>query len=161
MKGSDGMKHLQLKILITAIVILISVVVIRLFVFDNTTDDEGSIHLIITGIDDEILFDGDLSYQEGDHFYTILDRHFDLTCATATYQPDDDCSYNFNSILYQGKVILGIKGETFDLMTNWSDTFLSFYYFVGEEKKLATVGPSNIAFKDGDKFMISYQQAWE
>ncbi len=155
------MKHLQLKILITAIVIMVSLVVIRLFVFDNKASDEGTIYLTITGQDDEVLFDGALTYQEGDNFYDILNRHFDLTCATQTYQADPECVYTFDSILYQGKVILGIKGQDFDLMTNWTNTFLSFYYYVGEEKKLATVGPSQLAFKDGDKFMISYQQAWE
>jgi len=155
------MKPIQLKILISAIVLIVGVVLIRLFLFENVADQKGTIYLTITGENEEIVFEGELEFYEGDSFYDLLDRSFDLTCGTATYQPDESCSYTFNSILYQGKVILGIKNDEFDLITNWSDTFLSFYYIEDGEKKLATVGPSRLAFEDQDEILISYENAWE
>jgi len=160
-KGCDGMKPIQLKILISAIVIIVGVVLIRLFLFENRADQSGTIYLTITGENEEIVYEGELEFIEGDSFYDVLDRHFELTCATATYQPDEGCNYTFNSILYQGKVILGIKNDDFELMTNWSDTFLSFYYMENGEKKLATVGPSRLAFEDQDEILIHYENAWE
>jgi hypothetical protein len=155
------MKPIQLKILISAIVLIVGVVLIRLFLFENVADQKGTIYLTITGENEEIVFEGELEFYEGDSFYDLLDRSFDLTCGTATYQPDESCSYTFNSILYQGKVILGIKNDEFDLITNWSDTFLSFYYIEDGEKKLATVGPSRLAFEDQDEILISYENVWE
>lgn len=154
------MKHLKLKLLITAIVILIGFIAIRLLNVDHMANDEGSIYLYIQDENETIVFEGELDYKSGDSFYDILNRHFDLTCATATYQEDPGCGYDFQSFAYQGKVVLGIKGNDFELITNWSDTFLSFYHYSEQQKVLATNGPSNIPFKDGDQFLICYEIAW-
>lgn len=154
------MKHLKLKLLITALVILIGFIAIRLLYVNNRADDMGSIYLVIQDEHEVIVFEGELDFEAGDSFYDILDRSFDLTCATASYEADPSCGYDFQGFAYQGKVILGIKGDDFELITNWSDTFLSFYHYNNEEKELATVGPSNIPFKDGDQFLISYELAW-
>lgn len=154
------MKQLYLKLLITAIVILIGFIVIRLLFVDNKAEENGSIYLYIQDENGVTVFEGEVAFETGDTFFDLLNREFDLTCATASYTEDPSCGYDFQSFAYQGKVILGIKGEDFDLMTNWNDTFLSFYHYNHQEKELATRGPSNIPYKDGDTFLISYELAW-
>lgn len=155
------MSHVKVKIIISVMVILVALVTIRLLTVENVSTDEGSIYLYITDQNQDTVFEGELSYIEGDSFYDILDRHFDLTCATQTYQPDETCSYSFTTPGAKGKVILGITGEGFSVMTNWTDYFLAFYTYDDGEKRLTTVGPSNIPFQDGDQFMICYETIWE
>jgi len=153
--------HLKLKIIISIVVVLVGALVIRLLTVENRSTEAGSIYLYIQDEEEHVVFEGSLSYEEGDSFYDILNRHFDLTCANYNYQPDTECSYSFTTPGASGKVILGIKGDNFDLMTNWSDHFLAFYSYNDNEKKLTTVGPSNIPFQNGDVFLINYESAWE
>lgn len=154
------MKHLKLKIVLSVLVILIGLVVIRLISVDNKAEGDGSVFLTIENDHQEVVFTGELEFYEGDSFYDILNRNFDLTCATANYSVDEDCSYEFQGFEYQGKVILGIQGDDFDLMTDWKKTFLSFYHYNDQIRVLATSGPSNIPFQDQDSFLICYEEAW-
>ncbi len=155
------MKHLWTKIIITLGVIVIAFVVGRLLFVDNRASDEGTIHLEL--IDDEgtIVFSETLSFQEGDTFFDILNRHFDVTCANQSYEADPSCEYTFSSFAFQGKVILGISGEDFSLMSDWSNTFLAFYVKHEDAFVLSTSGPSQIPFDDGDEFQIVLESVWE
>lgn len=155
------MKHLWLKIIITVGVIGIALIVGRLLWIDNRANDEGTIHIEL--IDDEgtIVFSETLNYQEGETFFDILNRHFDLTCANGSYAADPNCSYTFSSFAYQGKVILGITGDDFSLMSDWSHTFLAFYVKHEDQFVLSTFGPSQIPFNDGDEFRIILESVWE
>lgn len=154
------MKHLKLKIVLSVVVILIGIIVIRLISVDNKAEADGLIFLTIENENKDVVFSGELEFYTGDSFFDILNREFDLTCGTATYLPDEDCSHSFKGFEYQGKVILGIKGDDFDLMTDWKNTFLSFYHYNNQERVLATSGPSNIPFKDQDSFLICLEEAW-
>lgn len=154
-----------MKILLTLFVVIVGIVVIRLVSVDNRVDHDGSIYVYITGINQETVFEGELTYEEGDSFFDVINKHFDLTCATQTYEEDPTCesSHAFQFILDQviqqgqSKIILGIKGETFELMTDWNNTFLAFYHYDDNKKSLSTSGVSNIYFQNGSKFMICFE----
>lgn len=155
------MSHLKIKIIISIVVILVGALVIHLLTVENRSTDTGEIYLYIVDADEKVVFEGSLSYEKGDSFFDILNRHFDLTCATSNYQPDIQCSYSFSTPGASGKVILGIKGDDFELITNWTNNFLAFYIYDGDIKQLSTVGPSNIPFQNDDVFMIQYENPWE
>lgn len=155
------MGHIKVKLIVSVIIILVAASVIRFLYVENRSTEAGTIYLYITDSQQDIVFEGELSYLEGDSFYDILNRHFDLTCATYDYQPDPTCSFSFTTPGAQGKVILGIKGDDFEVMTNWTNHYLAFYRYENDEKELSTVGPSNIPFENGESFMISYEAIWE
>jgi hypothetical protein len=121
---------------------------------NNSATTTGAIDLIIVDENGNIVFDDSLNYQEGDSFIDILEREFVLICANAQYQADPTCSYVFRMINSEDKVILGIGNDDFNLMTDWSNQFLAFDVYNGERYELATRGPSNLAFSNGDKFRI-------
>lgn len=158
---SDGVKHLLIKLIITFGVVLIAIVVGRLLWIENIATDEGEIHLEIIDQEGIVVFDDVLIYQEGDTFFDILDRYFDLTCANASYAADPTCSYTFTSFAYEGKVILGISGEGFSVASDWSNTFLAFYVKHEDDYVLSTLGPSQIPFEDQDEFRIVLESVWE
>ncbi|MDY0074409.1 MAG: hypothetical protein RBR75_00795 [Acholeplasmataceae bacterium] len=153
------MKHLKLKIFISVIVVLIGLVLVRFLTMDNRAESDGIIYLYIEGENQVVVFEGELEFYQGDTFFDVLDRAFELTCANASYQPDTTCSYTFQ-VGYQSKVILGIKNDDFELMTDWTHTFLSIYLYNDGIKELSTLGASNIPYQDEDTFLISYEEAW-
>lgn len=150
-----------IKFIISLVVVLAGIVVIRLISEDHTAEVDGFIHLTMIDLEGETIFDEDIPFYQGDSFYDILDRQFDLICATATYAQDETCSYTFNNFAYQGKVILGIKHDDVEIVSNWSNTFLAFYTYHESEYILSTVGPSNIPFENGDRFMIKHEHVGE
>jgi hypothetical protein len=149
------MKQIVMKLFLSIIMILGLIFTIRFIYQDNLATSDGSIHLIILDIDETVLFDGDLAFFEGDSFFDILNRNFLVTCANQNYQIDSGCEYTFNSFAYKGKVILGIKNEDFDIITDWYHSFLAIEVNKGNGYYLATEGVSNIKFNDQDLFKIS------
>jgi hypothetical protein len=149
------MKKIALKLFLSVIMILGLIFTIRFIYQDNLATGDGTIYLIILDIDETILFDGELEYFEGDSFFDILNRNFDLSCANQNYQVDLTCEYTFNSFAYKGKVLLGIKNEDFDIVTDWYNLFLAIEIDKGNGYYLATEGVSNIKFSDKDSFRIS------
>jgi len=155
------MHKTAIKILISLVSILVVFVLIKMLTPEHVADHEGVIYLIIRSEDDLILFDDELPFYEGDSFYDILDRHFELTCANGSYQADPTCSYVFQGFAFQGRVILGIKNEQFEVMTDWYNLFLAFEYEHNDTYVLASQGPSNLAFEDQARFRISVRNPWE
>jgi len=153
------MKNIVYKILLSIIMILGLIFTIQLMYEDNKATSDGTIYLTILDIDDQIKFEGELEFFEGDSFYDILKRNFTLTCANQNYQQDSTCEYQFNSILYKGKVILGIQNEDFLLITNWYQRFLAIEIDKGNGFYLATESVSNIKFSDKDHFKIQVRNA--
>ncbi len=160
------MKKTAIKILITVVVLVLSYLFITVFMVDNQAERDGEIDLEILDSDDTLLYTGDLVYKKGDTFFDVLDRHFDLTCATRTYQPDPTCSYTFHGytfhgIAYQGHVLLGLEGDDFALMTDWRHTFLAIELFDGETYDFATEGISNVPYEDYVGVRITVREARE
>jgi hypothetical protein len=161
MKGGFQMKNLVIKMIVSLVLIIAVFFAIRLFATENLSLTAGTIQLTIVDDQGVIVFEDDLAFYKGDSFYDILNRQFDLTCANGSYQVDETCTYEFQSFGFQGKVLLGIKGDDFEVMSNWTNTFLSLEKYDGKAYKLTTVGVSNISFNDQDRFKISLKNAWE
>lgn len=155
------MKKTAIKIIITVVVLALSYLFITVFMVDNQAERDGEISLEILDSDDTLLYTGELDYEKGDTFFDVLDRHFDLTCATRTYQPDPTCSYAFHGIAYQGHVLLGVEGDDFLLMTDWRHTFLAIELFDGETYVFATEGISNVPYEDYVGVRITVREARE
>lgn len=158
---SDGVKHLWIKLILTLAILGAAVIVGRLLWIENIATDEGEIHLEILDQEGIVVFDEMLTYHEGDTFFDVLNRHFDLTCANQSYAADETCSYTFSSFAFEGKVILGISGEGFTLSSDWLNTFLAFYVKHEDAYVLSTLGPSQIPFEDQDEFRIVLESVWE
>jgi hypothetical protein len=152
------MKQNLIKIIISFIAIITIGAIVYQLMRPHQAESEGVIYLLIQDEDNQIVYDGEIPFFEGDTFYDILAREFSLICATQTYQADDTCAYTFNTIIYQGKVILGISGNDFELLTDWSHTFLAFEVLVDNNYVLSTQGPSHQIYQDQDYFRISVRR---
>lgn len=155
------MKNLVIKIIVSVVIIIAVFFAIQFFTDENLSLTSGSIQLVIVDQEGATVFDDELLFYEGDSFYDILNRNFELTCANGSYQADETCSYDFQSFGFQGKVILGIKNDDFLVMSDWTNSFLSIEKYNGEVYQLTTLGVSNIEFMDQDQFKISLKNAWE
>jgi len=119
------MKPIVLKIILTLAVLLFGFLIIE-FVFDRDLIHEaGEVELIIMNENEEVVFHEILPYQENQSFFEILDDRFTLTCANQFYQPDDTCSFKFNVMGQENHVVLGIKSDDFEVITDWDNTFLN------------------------------------
>ncbi len=155
------MKNLVIKSIVSVVIIIAVFFAIQFFTDENLSLTGGSIQLVIVDQEGTTVFDDELLFYEGDSFYDILNRNFELTCANGSYQADETCSYDFQSFGFQGKVILGIKNDDFLVMSDWTNSFLSIEKYNGEVYQLTTLGVSNIEFMDQDQFKISLKNAWE
>ena len=155
------MRNLVIKIIVSVVIIIAVFFAIEHFTDENLSLTEGSIHLVIVDQEGITVYDDELLFYEGDSFYDILDRNFELTCANGSYQADETCMYEFQSFGFQGKVILGIKNDDFLIISDWTNSFLSIEKYNDDQYQLTTLGVSNIEFKDQDQFKISLKNAWE
>ena len=53
-----------------------------------------------------------------------------------------------------GKIILGVKGDTFEIMTDWDKTYLAIQVYDNSSYRLTTKGVSGYTLKDGEKIRI-------
>lgn len=163
-------KNITFKAILSLTVLFVAMFLIGRLTSESRAQEAGHIHLIIENAEGVILFDDMLSYETDDAFIDILKRHFEVTCANGAYQPDPTCSFSFvlgpqvqGSSIREDQVILGIQGDDFELMTNWTDDFLAFEMLVDNAYVLTTQGPSNLPFEDGQTFRIKVkntQNTW-
>ncbi len=148
------MKGIALRIVVSIIIVISTVLLVNTLTEHNHAEENGQVRIIIVDENDITVFDDNISFEKGDDFFDVLNRSFDLTCATSSYQPDTTCSYSFDNLAYNGKVLLGISNSEFNILTNWSDSFLAFEVYDEPDFYLSTQGVSNIEFKDGDQIRI-------
>ncbi|AUD65773.1 hypothetical protein BK011_08785 [Tenericutes bacterium MZ-XQ] len=153
------MKPIVIKLILTVAVLLFGFLIIE-FVFDRDLIHEaGDIELIIMNEDQEVLFHEILPYEENESFFEILNERFTLTCANQFYQPDNTCSFTFNVMGQENHVILGIKSESFEIMTDWDNTFLNIEVYDGETYIDANQGFDMIQLENIDKIRILVDDA--
>lgn len=153
------MKPIVLKIILTFAVLLFGFLIIE-FVFDRDLIHEaGEIELIIMDENQEILFHEILPYEENQTFFDVLNERFTLTCANQFYQPDDTCSFKFNVMGQENHVVLGIKSEAFEIVTDWDSTFLNIEIYNGENFIDANQGFDMIELDQVDKIRIVIDNA--
>lgn len=148
------MKPIYLKIILTIVVLLLGYLIIE-FIFDRDLIlSDGSIELVIVDEDGVIVYDEVIEYRENQTFFEILNENFELTCANRSYQADPTCSYEFKLFSQTHHVILGIKGESFTILTNWQDTFLNIEIYDGTNYVDSTIGVDGINLNDINKIRI-------
>ena len=108
---------LSFKILISLVVLLVGLVGIYLLSPNNNAKSDGIIHLKVLDINEEVVFNNELSFNTGDSFYDILSNNFTIICADGSYNPDPTCSYEFNFITYKERIVLGIKNDDFEIIS--------------------------------------------
>ena len=142
------MKSVVLKLSMTLVVFFAAFYGCILLSTNHSAQEQGHIRLVIVDENNETIFDDRLAYHEGDTFFDVLNRAFDLTCANGQYQEDPTCTYTFPMIPSNEKVILNIKGHTFEIKTNWQDTFLALEYYDGESYILFSQGITSLSYTD-------------
>lgn len=153
------MKPIVIKIILTLAVLLFGFLVIE-FVFDRDLIHEaGEVELIIMNENQEILFHDILAYEENESFFDVLNERFTLTCANQFYQPDDTCSFKFNVMGQENHVVLGIKSDDFEVITDWDNTFLNIEIYDNDTYIDANQGFDKILLDDVDKIRIVIDDA--
>ena len=153
------MKPIVLKIILTLAVLLFGFLVIE-FVFDRDLIHEaGEIELIIMDEHEKTVFQDILPYEENQSFFDILNERFKLTCANQFYQPDDTCSFKFNVMGQENHVILGIKSDDFEVITDWDNTFLNIEIYIDETYIDANQGFDMVQLDELDKIRIVLDDA--
>ncbi len=124
------------KITLTLMVLMLAGIVLYFF-GPFTSLDEGVITIELRD-QNTLVRSIEASFEEGETLFDVLDRHFDVVCATPFYTPSDNCDNN----PLIGRAILGID----DLMTDWSGTFFQ----IRHNGTHSQLGVDRITFDDGD-----------
>jgi len=155
------MKTTVLKIVISVIVVLTTAILVHFLSISNQASSDGTLRIVIVDENGETVFDDDVIFKENDTFFDVLNREFELTCASSSYQPDSTCSNDFQSFSYTGKILLGIAHDDFDVQTDWAHSFLALEIYNGIDYVLTTQGVNNIEFHDQDQIRISFRSVLE
>lgn len=154
------MKKLAVKFIVSIFALASVFTAVRLLQTNHVAKSAGEVRLILADIKGDIVYDEWIVFEEGMTFFDVLQANFDITCANASYQSDESCNYIFSSFGSSDKVILGIKGETFELVTDWQHTYLSIYIWDGSTYRLATQGVMQLNYQDQDRIKITVQEVW-
>jgi hypothetical protein len=152
------MKKTAIKIIISFLALAIVFGAVQLLSKNHVAKEDGFILLIILDEDGNVLFDNEIPYYIDDTFFDIIDRKFSLTCANRYYQQDPTCSYDFVIMDQRNKVLLGIKGETFEIITDFNQTFIQIEVFKESTFVLATQGVNQLKFEDGSIIKLSVRR---
>jgi hypothetical protein len=140
------MKGIALKIIVSLIVISIAAFLVHYFFIQNQASKDGTFHLIIMDASEEIVYEGDLDFFEGDTFYDVLDRNFELTTQLPTFL---------------GIVIIGIKNDQFTILTNFTDDFLAIEVYEDGLYRKTAEGAVLIEPEDGQMYRLRVENVLE
>jgi hypothetical protein len=149
------MKKIIIKIVLTLAALLLGYIVINVIMGDGKTDGDGSFELIILDSNQDVVYNEILNYEKDQTFFDVLNENFELTCANRLYEPDSTCSYKFTIMQYKNHIILGIKSDEFDIMTDWDNTFIKIEIYNGNEYVRSTIGFDYVDIEDNKKIRIS------
>ncbi len=148
------MKPIVIKIILTFAVLLLGFIIIE-FVFNrDVIHDAGFVELTIIDEHSDTLYQKVLYYEENQTFFELLNDNFELTCANQFYQQDSTCSFKFNIMGQQQHVILGVKSDKFEIMTDWDKTFLNIEIYDGNTYVDSSVGVDMIDLDEVHKIRI-------
>lgn len=148
------MKKSYLKIFLTIVALLLGYIVIDAIMGDGKTDAAGTFELIIMDESETIVFNEDLTYKEGQSFFDVLRENFELTCANRNYRADSTCSYKFSILQHKSHVILGIKSDNFEIVTDWDNTFLKIEVYDNHAYVASNVGFDYVDLEQSKKIRI-------
>ena len=148
------MKKIYLKIILTVVVLILAYITVNAIMPDGVTDDAGEFELIIVDAANVIVYEDTLTYEKDQSFFDVLSKNFTLTCANIRYKEDPSCSYKFNIMSFENHVILGIKSDTFEIMTDWKNTFLLIEVYENEVYTRSSVGFDYIDLETNEKIRL-------
>jgi len=140
------MKGIALKFIVSLIVMSIAAFLVHYFFIQNQASNGGTFHLIIMDASEQIVYEGDLEFFEGDTFYDVLDRNFELTTQPPTFL---------------GIVIIGIANDAFTILTNFTDDFLAIEVFEDGLYRKTAEGAVLIEPEDGQLYRLRVEQVSE
>jgi len=140
------MKGIALKIIVSLIVISIAAFLVHYFFIQNQASKDGTFHLIIMNASEEIIYEDDLEFFEGDTFYDVLNRNFELTTQPPTFL---------------GIVIVGIKNDQFTILTNFTDDFLAIEVYQDGIYRKTAEGAVLIEPEDGQIYRLRVENVLE
>jgi hypothetical protein len=152
------MKKTAIKIIISILALAIVFGAVKLLSNPHVAQEDGSIHIIILDEEGVILFDDDVSFYVDDTFFDVINRKFNLTCANRYYQQDQSCSYEFVVMDQKNRVLLGIQNETFEIMTDFNQTFIQIEVLNDSTFVLATQGVNQLKFEEGSTIRLSVKR---
>ena len=140
------MKGIALKVVVSLIVLSIAAFLVHYFFIQNQASNDGIIHLIIMDASEAIVYEGDLEFFEGDTFYDVLDRNFELTTQPPTFL---------------GIVIIGIQNDEFTILTNFTDDFLAIEVYDDGAYRKTAEGAVLIEPEDEQSYRLRVEQVSE
>jgi len=140
------MKGIALKVIVSLIVLSIAAFLVHYFFIQNQASKDGIIHLIIMDASESIVYEGDLEFFEGDTFYDVLDRNFELTTQPPTFL---------------GIVIIGIANNEFTILTNFTNDFLAIEVYDDGAYRKTAEGAVLIEPEDGQLYRLRVEQVTE
>ena len=147
-----------LKLIVTLSVIILLFAGIYFYEQSQKISGPGEFELIIADENEVILHQETFAFDAGTSLYDVLRENFSLTCASNTYDPDPTCSASFrffaDGSTIDGKIILGIKDEAFEVMTDWDTTYLAIEVYQNGIYRLTTKGVNGYILKDGERIRI-------
>ncbi len=103
---------------------------------DNEATGQGSIEITVYDQSGTVASSESHLFYEGDTLFKVMDRHYDLTCADAQYNPDNSCDTTFSG----RHILLGIN----DVESDWTNTFL----YLEVNGVMATRGVDEVELED-------------
>ncbi|HBG33684.1 MAG: hypothetical protein A2009_02075 [Tenericutes bacterium GWD2_38_27] len=140
------MKGIALKVIVSLIVLSIAAFLVHYFFIQNQASNDGTFHLVIMDASETIVYEGDLEFFEGDTFYDVLDRNFELTTQPPTFL---------------GIVIIGIENDEFTILTNFTDDFLAIEVYEDGAYRKTAEGAVLIEPEDGQLYRLRVEQVSE
>lgn len=123
------MKEIYKKLILTLVVVLIGVTVI-LLLRPKGNNYFGQIQLIIE--DEEVVYDNFLDFKENETLYDLLNNNFEVI----------ERDYAI------GVIILNIKGEDFEVITDFEGSYLAFYEVLDGKEEYFTVSAKDFYLQD-------------
>ena len=127
---------LTLRIIYTVLALGFIVGLFYILYDDNEATGQGSIEITVYNQSETVVSSESHLFYEGDTLFKVMDRHYDLTCADAQYNPDETCETTFAG----RHILLGID----DVSTDWNDTFL----YLEVNGTMATRGVDEVELED-------------
>lgn len=108
------------KVLVTAIVIILAIVAYK-FTDDNEPVNSGDGIITLQVVDEygELIIDDQVSYNEGDNIFELIQRNYDVVCLGVGNTLDDTCSFETQF----GYAVLGID----DVKSDWTSSYLQIF----------------------------------
>jgi hypothetical protein len=104
------------KILIVLVTIVAGYFAAIYFLEPVEGDIEGGVTIILIDEDGEVISDVRYDFEEETTLFQLLDREYDLACASSSYQPDETCSF----VQLNSHILLEID----ELKTNWTTSYI-------------------------------------